>query len=130
MKEIVPLRELHRREMNCQIIHDAFPARGFSDPYLIRAEGRIARPLVQRFQVLQSSAQSGHRSRLCFRRGPLDFPEFLDGFKKIGYDNITLNEATSLKANGITPAYVSEMRDKGFKSQNLNKYIELKNAFN
>jgi GNAT superfamily N-acetyltransferase len=26
--------------MNCQIVHDSFPARGFSDPYLIRAEGR------------------------------------------------------------------------------------------
>jgi GNAT superfamily N-acetyltransferase len=40
--EITPLRELHRREMNCQIIHDAFPRRGFSDPYLIRVEDRLA----------------------------------------------------------------------------------------
>ena len=57
-------------------------------------------------------------------------PEFLEGFKKIGYTNISLNEATSLKATGITPEYVSKMRDKGFKSEDLNKYIELKNAFN
>jgi len=40
--EVLPLRELYRREMNCQIIHDSFPRRGFSDPYLIRASGRVA----------------------------------------------------------------------------------------
>jgi GNAT superfamily N-acetyltransferase len=42
VNEITPLRELHREAMNCQIVHDAFPRRGFSDPYLIRVEGRIA----------------------------------------------------------------------------------------
>jgi GNAT superfamily N-acetyltransferase len=40
--EIMPLRELYRQEMNCQIIHDSFPRRGFSDAYLIRLGGRIA----------------------------------------------------------------------------------------
>jgi GNAT superfamily N-acetyltransferase len=40
--DVVPLRELHRQEMNCQIVHDSFPRRGFSDPYLIRVDGRIA----------------------------------------------------------------------------------------
>jgi hypothetical protein len=42
VNDILPLRELYRREMNCQIVHDSFPRRGFSDPYLIRVEGRIA----------------------------------------------------------------------------------------
>src|SRR5437879_70749 len=42
VNEITPLRELHRQAMNCQIMHDSFPRRGFSDSYLIRAEGRIA----------------------------------------------------------------------------------------
>lgn len=42
VNEITPLRELYRQAMNCQIVHDAFPRRGFSDPYLIRVEGRIA----------------------------------------------------------------------------------------
>jgi GNAT superfamily N-acetyltransferase len=42
VNDIMPLRELHRQEMNCQIMHDSFPRRGFSDPYLIRMEGRIA----------------------------------------------------------------------------------------
>jgi GNAT superfamily N-acetyltransferase len=42
VNEITPLRELHRQAMNCQIMHDSFPRRGFSDPYLIRVEGRIA----------------------------------------------------------------------------------------
>jgi GNAT superfamily N-acetyltransferase len=36
------MRELHRQEMNCQIIHDSFPQRGLSDPYLIQAGGVIA----------------------------------------------------------------------------------------
>jgi GNAT superfamily N-acetyltransferase len=40
--EITPLRELHRQAMNCQIMHDSFPRRGFSDAYLLRVEGRIA----------------------------------------------------------------------------------------
>jgi len=42
VNDILPLRELYRKEMNCQIIHDSFPRRGFSDPYLIRVDGRIA----------------------------------------------------------------------------------------
>jgi GNAT superfamily N-acetyltransferase len=42
VSDITPLRELYRREMNCQIIHDSFPRRGFSDPYLIRVGDRIA----------------------------------------------------------------------------------------
>jgi len=42
VSEIVPYRELHRREMNCQIVHDSFPGRGFSDAYLLRAGERVA----------------------------------------------------------------------------------------
>jgi GNAT superfamily N-acetyltransferase len=40
--EIMPLRELYRREMGSQIIHDSFAARGFSDAYLLRVDGRLA----------------------------------------------------------------------------------------
>jgi GNAT superfamily N-acetyltransferase len=42
VEEITPLRELHRQAMNCQIMHDSFPRRGFSDPYLFRVDGRVA----------------------------------------------------------------------------------------
>jgi GNAT superfamily N-acetyltransferase len=42
VNDIIPLRELYRQEMNCQIVHDSFPRRGFSDPYLICVGGRIA----------------------------------------------------------------------------------------
>src|SRR3954451_3167223 len=42
VNDITPLRELYRQAMNCPIIHDAFTRRGFSDPYLLRVEGRIA----------------------------------------------------------------------------------------
>src|SRR5437660_10209454 len=42
VNDIMPLRELYRQAMNCQIVHASFPRRGFSDPYLIRVEGRVA----------------------------------------------------------------------------------------
>ena len=40
--EILPLRELYRAEMSHQIVHDSFPARGLSDPYLLAVDGRVA----------------------------------------------------------------------------------------
>lgn len=40
--EITPLRELHRQQTNCQIMHDSFLRRDFTDPYLIQVEGRTA----------------------------------------------------------------------------------------
>jgi GNAT superfamily N-acetyltransferase len=42
LEEILPLRVLYRREMDCQIVHDSLPGRGFGDLYLIRADGRVA----------------------------------------------------------------------------------------
>jgi len=37
---ILALREEYRREMGCQIVHDSYHARGFTDSYLLRTEGR------------------------------------------------------------------------------------------
>jgi GNAT superfamily N-acetyltransferase len=42
LEQVLPLRALYRREMNCQIIHDSLPRRGFGNLFLIRADGRIA----------------------------------------------------------------------------------------
>jgi len=56
-------------------------------------------------------------------------PDYIKGFKDIGF-NVSLNDATSCKAMGLTPGYVKEMKAKGFNSKDLNKYIQLKNAFN
>jgi GNAT superfamily N-acetyltransferase len=42
LEAVLPLRELYRREMNCQIVHDSLPGRGFGDLFLIRAGGRVA----------------------------------------------------------------------------------------
>ena len=36
---IAPLRELHRAAMNCHIIHDSFPRRGFCDCFMLLADG-------------------------------------------------------------------------------------------
>ena len=35
------LRELYRREMNCQIVHDSWHGRGWTDSYLLRVDGRV-----------------------------------------------------------------------------------------
>src|SRR4051812_3292686 len=42
LDEVLPLRELYRREMNCQIVHDSLPGRGFGELFLIRTDGRVA----------------------------------------------------------------------------------------
>ena len=42
LEEVLPLRELYRREMNCQIVHDSLPGRGFGDLFLLRSDGRVA----------------------------------------------------------------------------------------
>ena len=40
--DVRALRDLYRREANCQIVHDSFCARGLADPYLIHLNGRLA----------------------------------------------------------------------------------------
>jgi GNAT superfamily N-acetyltransferase len=39
--EILPLRDLYRQEMSCQIVHDSWHGRGWTDSYLLRLNGRI-----------------------------------------------------------------------------------------
>ncbi len=38
---ILALREDYRREMGCQIVHDSWHARGFTDSYLLRLNGEV-----------------------------------------------------------------------------------------
>lgn len=40
-EETRALRELHRKEMNCQIVLDSWHARGWTDSYLLRLDGRV-----------------------------------------------------------------------------------------
>jgi GNAT superfamily N-acetyltransferase len=40
-EQATPLRELYRQEMNCQIIHDSWHGRGWTDSYLLRVDGRV-----------------------------------------------------------------------------------------
>jgi len=56
-------------------------------------------------------------------------PDYVKGFRDIGFKDITINQLSSAKAQGITPQYITEMRGKGFNSDDLEKYIRLKNAF-
>ncbi len=40
--DVAPLRELYRHEANCQIVHDSSMRRGFTQPYRILVDGRLA----------------------------------------------------------------------------------------
>jgi GNAT superfamily N-acetyltransferase len=39
--DVEAMRELYRQELNCQIVHDSFLARGLADPFLIQVNGRV-----------------------------------------------------------------------------------------
>jgi beta-lactamase regulating signal transducer with metallopeptidase domain len=56
-------------------------------------------------------------------------PEFVKQFRSIGFDNIPLDQLPALKSMGVTPSYVTKMKGQGFVSHDLNKYIQLKSAF-
>jgi GNAT superfamily N-acetyltransferase len=38
---ILSLRDEYRRAMNCQIVHDSYHARGFTDSYILRMQGQV-----------------------------------------------------------------------------------------
>ena len=40
-EETLTLRDLYRKEMDCQIIHDSWHGRSWTDSYLLRLDGRI-----------------------------------------------------------------------------------------
>jgi GNAT superfamily N-acetyltransferase len=42
LEEVLPMRDLYRREMNCQIVGDSLPRRGFGPLFILRADGRTA----------------------------------------------------------------------------------------
>lgn len=42
LARILPLRDLYRREMNCQIVHDSLHARGHFDSWLLSIDGEVA----------------------------------------------------------------------------------------
>jgi GNAT superfamily N-acetyltransferase len=42
LEDVLGLRELYRQEMNCQIIHDSLPGRGFGNLFQFRIDGRVA----------------------------------------------------------------------------------------
>ncbi|HEX9510171.1 MAG TPA: M56 family metallopeptidase [Puia sp.] len=56
-------------------------------------------------------------------------PEFINGFRSIGFRDIPAEQLPALKSMGVTPAYVTKMKGQGFVSKDLNKYIQLKSAF-
>lgn len=41
VEAILSLREEYRREMNCQIVHDSWHLRGFTNSYVLRVKGQI-----------------------------------------------------------------------------------------
>ena len=77
LETILPFRELYRREIGCQIVHDSLPGKGFGDLFLIRINGRVAgygfvmgfrgepRDMVKEFYVLPADRGS---AQPMFRR--------------------------------------------------------------
>jgi GNAT superfamily N-acetyltransferase len=73
LETILPLRELYRREMNCQIIHDSLPRRGFGNMFQIRESGQLAgygfvmgysdepKDMIREFYVLPSYRGTAQR---------------------------------------------------------------------
>ena len=41
LEAILTMRAEYRREMDCQIVHDSWHARGFTNSYLLRVDGEI-----------------------------------------------------------------------------------------
>jgi GNAT superfamily N-acetyltransferase len=41
LDDIRGLRDQYRRAMNCQIVHDSYHARGFTDSYILRLDGKV-----------------------------------------------------------------------------------------
>jgi GNAT superfamily N-acetyltransferase len=41
LEAILPMREDYRREMRCQIVHDCWHARGYTDSFLLRSDGVV-----------------------------------------------------------------------------------------
>lgn len=50
---------------------------------------------------------------------------FIDGMKAAGFDNLTADQLIALKVQGVTPAYIREMRAAGFKP-NIDELIGMK----
>jgi hypothetical protein len=42
LEDVLGFRELYRQEMNCQIIQDSLPGRGFGNLFQFRIDGRVA----------------------------------------------------------------------------------------
>ena len=56
-------------------------------------------------------------------------PDFVKELNKIGFDHIPVSTLTFLKAMGVDAAYITKMKEKGFNSQDLRKYVRLKQDF-
>lgn len=138
LEEILPLRDLYRQEMNCQIIHDSLPRRGFGDLYLLRADGRVAgygfvmgyrgepRDLIREFFVLpayRGSAlplflrliESSKARRICAQTNDVLLTLMLyDCAGQITSDTIIFHDAlpTSLSVPGVTFRKVTEADEK------------------
>jgi hypothetical protein len=44
----------------------------------------------------------------------------------VGFKDIHLDEIVTVKAIGVTPEYIKEMKSKGFNYNSLQKYVTLK----
>ena len=53
-------------------------------------------------------------------------PQTIQEYKSLGFDNVSINEVISAKATGTTPAFIKSMKEKGHNLRSLDKYMQLK----
>jgi GNAT superfamily N-acetyltransferase len=102
VNEILPLRELHRHEMHCQIVHDSFPRRGLSDPYLIEiADQRVGYGFVA--NKYDRNAVDEFYVAPAYRRAALDC------FRTL----LEVSQATRIRAQTNDPLLLAMLYDCG-----------------
>jgi GNAT superfamily N-acetyltransferase len=101
-KDVVPMRELYRRELDCQIVHDSFLGRGLSDPYLIRVDGQIAG-----YGAVSNKYDRGRLNEFHL------LPEFRGEMAALFGAQLTASKATHIEAQTNAPLLLAMLREFG-----------------
>jgi GNAT superfamily N-acetyltransferase len=91
VEDILPWRDLYRREMNCQIVHDNMHARaGWTQPYMVEIAGAPA----GHGSILIGGPWTGTRTVFEFYLGRQHRLRAFDAFETL----LTASQATAIKA--------------------------------
>jgi hypothetical protein len=79
---VEPLRDLHRRETNCQIVLDSWLGRRWVDPYLLRLDGRVVG--VGRVPAARCNAANAASRATLQKAGMMPCARVLTGVLAVG----------------------------------------------